>query len=50
MFEERLNNYSVWPARSPDLNPCDFYLSENLKDKLHPNIDHTLLDELKKNY
>lgn len=32
-----------WPARSPDLAPCDFFLWSNLKNKIykkrHPNID-----------
>ena len=26
-----------WPARSPDLNPCDFFLGENLKSKVYSN-------------
>jgi hypothetical protein len=26
--ENRLISCGLWPARSPDLNPCDFYLWE----------------------
>jgi len=26
-----------WPARSPDLNPCDFFLWGYLKSKVHSN-------------
>jgi hypothetical protein len=26
VFEKRLISRGLWPARSPDLNPCDFYL------------------------
>jgi hypothetical protein len=33
----------LWPARSPDLNPCDFYLCGNLKDKVYSNNPHTLV-------
>ena len=35
-----------WPARSPDLNPCDFYLWGNLKSKVYENHPKTL-EELK---
>jgi hypothetical protein len=34
VFEDRLTSRGLWPARSPDLNPCDFYLWENLKDEM----------------
>jgi hypothetical protein len=34
------------PKRSPDLNPCDFYLWGNLKNKVYSNNPHAL-DELK---
>jgi hypothetical protein len=46
VFEDRLISGGLWPARSPDLNPCDFYLLGNLKDKVYSNNLHTL-DELK---
>ena len=37
-----------WPPRSPDLNPCDFYLWGNLKAKVYNPLPKTL-DELKAN-
>jgi hypothetical protein len=48
VLEDRLISHRLWPARSPDLNACDFYLWRNLKDKMHSNNPHTL-DELKQN-
>lgn len=26
VFDERIITEELWPARSPDLTPCDFYL------------------------
>jgi hypothetical protein len=46
VFENILINRGLCPARSPDLNLCDFYLWRNLKDKVYSNNPHTL-DELK---
>jgi hypothetical protein len=34
VFESRLISRGLWPARPTDLNPCDFYLWGNLKDKV----------------
>jgi hypothetical protein len=36
-----------WSPRSPDLNPCDFYLWSMLKDKVYVNNSHTA-EELNK--
>jgi hypothetical protein len=44
VFEDRLINRGFLPARSPDLNPCDFYLWGNLKDKMYSNNPHTLIE------
>jgi inhibitor of nuclear factor kappa-B kinase subunit alpha len=44
VFEDRLISRRLWPARSPDLNPCDFYLWGNLKDKVYSNNPHTLVE------
>jgi hypothetical protein len=44
VFENRLISRGLWPARSPDLNPCDFYLWGDLKDKVYSNNPHTLVD------
>jgi hypothetical protein len=44
VFEDRLISRGLWPAKSPDLNPCDFYLWENLKDKVYSSNPHTLVE------
>jgi hypothetical protein len=44
VFENRLISRGLWPARSPDLNPCDFYLWGNLKDNVYSNNPHTLVE------
>jgi inhibitor of nuclear factor kappa-B kinase subunit alpha len=44
VFANRLISRGLWPARSPDLNPCDFYLWGNLKDKVYSNNPHTLVE------
>jgi hypothetical protein len=44
VFENRLISRRLWPARCPDLNPCDFYLWGNLKDKVYSNNPHTLVE------
>jgi hypothetical protein len=42
VFEERLISHRLWPARSPDLNPCKLYLWENLKNKVYSNNPSTV--------
>jgi hypothetical protein len=42
--EDRLISRGLWPARSPDLHPCDFYLWGNLKDKVYSNNPQTLVE------
>ena len=37
-----------WPARSPDLNPCDFFLRRYLKSKVYAPRP-TTLDQLQSN-
>jgi hypothetical protein len=44
VFEDRLKSRGLWPARSPNINPCDFYLRGNLKDKVYSNNPHTLVE------
>jgi hypothetical protein len=44
VFEDRLISRGLWPARSPDLNTCDFYLWGNPKDKVYSNNPHTLVE------
>jgi len=48
VFEDRIISRNRWPARSPDLNPCDFFLWGFLKAKVYENNPHTL-DELRTN-
>ena len=38
----------MWPPRSPDLNPCDFYLWGHLKSMAYNSLPKTL-DDLKAN-
>lgn len=45
-FGERLISTGKWPARSPDLTPCDFFLWGYLKDKVYLNKPSSI-DELK---
>jgi hypothetical protein len=35
VFGDRIISRGLWPARSPDLTPCDFYFWGNLKDKVY---------------
>ena len=32
---------TMWPPRSPDLNPCDYFLWGYLKDKVYAKIPET---------
>ena len=42
------NSDTAWPARSPDLSPCDFFLWGSLKGQVYQNKPRTL-EELKTN-
>ena len=48
VFEDRIISRGLWPARSPDLSACDYYLWGNLKEKVYVNNPRTL-QELKDN-
>jgi hypothetical protein len=48
VFGDRIISRGLWPAHSPDLNPCDFYLWGNLKQKVYKTNPHTI-EELKEN-
>jgi hypothetical protein len=48
VFWDRIISRGLWPARSPDLNPCDFYLWGNLEQKVYKPNPHTT-EELKEN-
>ena len=47
-FGEKFMDKSKWPPRSPDLNPCDFYLWGHLKQLVYYPLPKTI-DELKAN-
>lgn len=41
-YPERFNSGFNWPPRSPDLNPCDFFLWGYLKDRVYVNNPRNL--------
>lgn len=45
-FGDRFVKSDLWPARSPDLNPCDYFLWGYLKDKVYASMPQTV-EELK---
>jgi len=47
-FGEKFIDKKRWPPRSPDLNPCDFYLWGYLKSKVYNPLPNSL-EELKMN-
>jgi len=47
-FKDRFIDKKRWPPRSPDLNPCDFYLWGYLKSRVYNPLPKTL-NELKSN-
>jgi hypothetical protein len=48
VFRDRITNSDIWPARSPALNPCDFFFRGCLKDKVY-NSSSPTEEELKEN-
>jgi hypothetical protein len=47
-FGQKFLAKGTWPARSPDLNPCDNFLWGYLKDRVYKPLPKTL-DDLKVN-
>lgn len=41
-FDNRIISRGLWPARSPDLTPADFFLWGALKEKVYAGNPHTL--------
>jgi hypothetical protein len=41
VFPGRLISKILWPPRSPDLSPPDFFLWGHLKDTVYSNHPHT---------
>ena len=48
LFDDKVIRCGFWPPRSPNLNPCDFYLQGTLKSEVYTNKLHSLV-ELKQN-
>jgi hypothetical protein len=48
VFGDRIISSDIWPARSPDINPCDFFFWGCLKDKVYSN-NPQMEEELKEN-
>jgi hypothetical protein len=44
VFGERVISDGLWPPRSPDLTPCDFYLWGNLKERVYQTNPRSLED------
>jgi hypothetical protein len=42
VFTGRIISKRLWPPRSPDLSPPDFFLWGNLKDTVYSNHPNTL--------
>ena len=43
-FGQKFLAKGTWPARSPDLNPCDYFLWGYLKDRVYKPMPKTLYD------
>jgi hypothetical protein len=48
VFKDRIVSSGIWPARSPDLNPCDFFFWGCLNDKVDTS-NPRMEEELKEN-
>ena len=46
VFADRIISKTIWPPRSPDLSPPDFFLWGVMKNSVYSNNPHTI-DELK---
>jgi hypothetical protein len=49
MFGDRMISKDIWPPRSPDLTPPDYYLWGVMKGAVYKDNPHTFL-ELKKSH
>ena len=48
VFHDRIISTDLWPARSPEMTPCNFYLWGRLKDAVYKTY-LCILEELKHN-
>jgi hypothetical protein len=46
VFADRIISTTIWPPRSPDLSPLDFFLWGAMKKSVYSNNPHTI-DDLK---
>jgi hypothetical protein len=46
VFADRIVSKTIWPPRSPDFSPPDFFLWSVMKNSVYSNIPHTI-DDLK---
>jgi hypothetical protein len=46
VFDDRIISKTIWPPRSPDLSPPDYFLCGAMKSSVYSNNPHTV-DELK---
>ena len=42
VFGDRISSRGLWPPRSPDITPCNFYLWGTLNNRVHASNPHTL--------
>jgi len=42
IFKDRIISKNLWPPRSPDLTPADFFLWGLLTGKVYKNTAHTI--------
>jgi hypothetical protein len=48
VFGDRIISIGIWPARSPDLKPCEFFFRGCLKGKVYNSNFRT--ENLKENF
>ena len=48
MLHDRISSRDLWPSRSPDMNSCDLYLWDILKNAAYRTNPRTL-EKLKRN-
>jgi hypothetical protein len=51
VFGNRIISSGIWPRHSPDLNPCDFFCWDCLKDKVYssnPRKEEELMGNIRK--
>jgi len=41
IFKDQIISCPLWPAHSPDLKPCNYYLWKSSKDSIYKTNTHT---------